>query len=122
MANGSTHKLIAASVIGTGLTLLDIHRGQLTLKPVFGAALATLTANLPDLLEPPTSSHHRQFYHSIAFASAITLAIERLHDWQPITEYEKAWRLALLVICNTYLIHLGLDFVTPRSLPLVGKL
>lgn len=45
-----------------------------------------------------------------------------LNTCQAQTDFEKALKFALLVALNAYLVHLALDFVTPKSLPLIGRL
>lgn len=47
-----------------------------------------------------------------------TLLVE-LNAWQAETDFEKALKFALLVIVNAYPVHLALDFITPKSLPII---
>ena len=54
--------------------------------PGFAALVAALASGLPDVLEPATSPHHRQFCHSAAFAALITAGMKKLYDWVPLKE------------------------------------
>jgi len=85
---------------------------------VFGL-LAVLTGSvLPDLLERPKSSRHREFFHSkrvlkgtsMLFLSTAVLWL--LPDIPPKTVFFGLSALAL-----GYLLHLAADSVTPRGLP-----
>jgi membrane-bound metal-dependent hydrolase YbcI (DUF457 family) len=84
--------------------------------------VAALTASLPDLLEPATSPHHRQICHSIAFASALLLALREVYDWAPDTPLGEFVRDVLLSVGLSYLAHLGADATTTRSLPWLGEI
>ena len=76
---------------------------------------------MPDILEPAVHPHHRQFFHSIAFAALIGSGMYKLYQWETETEMEKILKLCLLVAGGAYLIHLAMDACTKRSLPLLGK-
>lgn len=89
--------------------------------PLVAGSLATIFTNLPDLIEPATSSDHRQFFHSIVFARGIIYGLKRTYDWKPMTICNRALRHILLIAGGAYLIHLALDASTSRSLPLIGK-
>ncbi len=121
MANGPTHQLVAALTIGGVLVHNENQYGEKTLKPLAGAAVAAVVTNLPDILEPALHPHHRQFFHSIAFASVLGRGIYELHQWKPDEDWEKAVRFLALVSGYAYLVHLAIDAFSARSLPLIGK-
>jgi membrane-bound metal-dependent hydrolase YbcI (DUF457 family) len=81
-----------------------------------------LAASLPDLLEPATSPHHRQFFHSVAFATILATGMKKLYHWQPQTPGDVHMRKILFSVGFGYLAHLGADATTTMSIPLVGKL
>jgi len=123
MANASAHRIGAALGVGGISLAYELQRGeQANLgHPLAATALATLTASLPDILEPATNPHHRQFFHSVAIAAALGYGIYRLYNWQPQEDWKKVAKFSALAIGGAYLIHLAMDASTPRSLPLVGK-
>ena len=121
MANGPTHQLVAALTIGGVLAYDEGQRGEMTVKPLAGAAVAAVVTNLPDILEPALHPHHRQFFHSILFAGGLGKMIYELHRWKPDEEWKRAARFLGLVAGYAYLVHLAMDACTARSLPLIGK-
>ena len=90
--------------------------------PALAAVMAALASGLPDLLEPANSPHHRQFYHSVAFASVMTSGMKRLYDSMPTTPGEVLVRDVLLCVGFGYMAHLCADATTAMGLPLVGKI
>lgn len=121
MANGNSHRIVSALTIGGALMYQETLDNKKSCTPFFGAALGSLSATLPDLLEPATNPRHRQFFHSVAFAAIVGGLAWRIKEWQPEDAVEDALRGLLLVGCSAYLIHLGMDALTKRSLPLLGK-
>jgi inner membrane protein len=79
-------------------------------------------ATLPDLLEPATNPHHRQFFHGVLFAVGLGYGLYKLYEFKPQSALGERLRLAGLIAGGAYLIHLALDATTRRSLPLVGRL
>lgn len=122
MSSGPVHRAVAAVVVGLAATKHDTDRGEKTLKPVAGSLLATMATCLPDILEPATNPSHRQFFHSVAFACAIGYGLKKVHEWEPENEWEDLLRFGVLVVGYSYLIHLALDSLTAKSLPLLGRL
>ncbi len=120
MANGNTHSLVAALTVGA-LDYMDAQNKGDSARPLIGAGLAAVLTNLPDLLEPAIHPHHRQFCHSIAFGGMVTLAAYELYRWKPETDGHKFLRYLFGVACGAYLIHLAVDALSSRSLPMVGK-
>lgn len=121
MANASAHRIGAALGVG-GISLVnELQQGEQANfgRPLVATALATLAASLPDILEPATNPHHRQFFHSVVFAAALGYGMYRLYHWQPQEKWEQVAKFGLLAIGGAYLIHLAMDASTPRSLPLV---
>ena len=121
MPNGNTHRLIAALAIGGVSLVKESHEGDVTEKSLVNAAIAALSTNLPDMIEPAKNPHHRQFFHSIAFGSLVAVAGVKLYHWKPEEDWEKVLRGILLVSCGGYLVHLIADSLTPRGLPLLGR-
>jgi membrane-bound metal-dependent hydrolase YbcI (DUF457 family) len=119
MSNRTTHQLVAAASIGVILGQLEETNKE---PPLIGAGLAALVTNLPDLLEPALHPHHRQFFHSVVFVGLIGLAGYKLYTWEPNDDWERVLRFLLLVGCGAVLVHLAMDALTKRSLPLVGKI
>jgi membrane-bound metal-dependent hydrolase YbcI (DUF457 family) len=122
MSKGTTHQLVAAAGIGVILGHLEETTREPSPKPLIGAGLAALLTNLPDLLEPALHPQHRQFFHSVAFVGLIGLAGYKLYTWEPGDDWEKVLRFLLLVGCGAVLVHLAMDALTKRSLPLVGTI
>lgn len=120
--NAKTHQIVASLAIGVYLAYKEYQAGEQSLKPFAGAALAAWATKLPDILEPPDHPNHRQFCHSLTFATMLGCTLIELNAWQAQTDFEKALKFSLLVIVNAYLVHLALDFTTTKSLPLIGKL
>ncbi len=121
MANGPTHQVIAALVVGGVLVYDESKKGEQTAKPLAGAAVAAVTTKLPDILEPAIHPHHRQFFHSVAWAVALGKGIYELHQWRPEEDWKKVVRFLGLVTGYAYPIHLGIDACSKRSLPIFGK-
>jgi len=122
MANGATHRIVAAVAVGGIVAHHEKRSGAVTCKPIISASLASLLTNLPDVIEPSLHPHHRQFFHSIAFAAALIFAGKQIYEWSPNEDWQKMLRYVLLIGGGAYLTHLVLDATTPRSIPLIGKL
>ena len=121
MPNALTHRFVAALTVGCCVAQWEATEGKKTVAPLGGAALAAICTNLPDKLEPAIHPHHRQFFHSLAFAGLMGLGLCKLYEWETETDQEKLLRFCLLVAGGSYLIHLAMDACTRRSLPLLGK-
>lgn len=119
--NAAAHQWTAALTAGLVLHADERTRRQVTAWPIAGAGLAAVATNLPDILEPAVNPHHRQFFHSLAFAGLLIVSGIALYDWQPETDEGRFWRKAGLIGLGAYLCHLALDATTPRSLPLLGR-
>ena len=57
----------------------------------------------------------------MVFAGMVGYGVYKAYHWQPETPEQKWLRIAALVCGSAYLLHLAADFMTARSLPLVGK-
>lgn len=121
MPNALTHQFVAALTVGAWVAQSEATERKKTMAPLGGAALAAISTNLPDKLEPAINPHHRQFFHSLAFAGLLGLCIYRLYEWETKTTQEELIKFCLLVVGGSYLIHLAMDACTSRSLPLLGK-
>ncbi|MDO9180659.1 MAG: metal-dependent hydrolase [Agitococcus sp.] len=124
MSNGRDHALGASLGIGLAIAFDEQRRGVSTPAPLVGGVIASLLGSLPDLIEPATSPHHRQFFHSITFAGMLVAALKQVHSWQPHSEDAVGQILRPLVMIGggSYLIHLLMDSTTPKSIPLLGKI
>ena len=89
---------------------------------LIAGGLGALCGSLPDLIEPATNPHHRQFFHSVAFAALAVEGLRRIYQWQPKDDLDRTIRGLTLIAGGAYLIHLAMDSTTPMSLPLVGRL
>lgn len=122
MANGSTHQLTAAIAVGCAYLCVEANQQKKSAKPMLGAALAAALTNFPDILEPASHPHHRQFFHSLAFAGLLGVAGYKVYKWETDNPFDEAMRFVLLVGVGAYLVHLLLDAGTPKSLPIIGML
>jgi membrane-bound metal-dependent hydrolase YbcI (DUF457 family) len=120
--NAAAHQWTAGLAVGLHLADREQKAGKATLEPLAGGFGAYLLTKLPDLLEPATTPNHRQFFHSLAFASLLGIGLNKLHKWQPEEAADKFWKALGMVAISSYLIHLALDATTAKSLPLFGKL
>jgi membrane-bound metal-dependent hydrolase YbcI (DUF457 family) len=71
--NGPTHRLVAGAAAAVYLSHQEQKRGVATGAPIAGGLLCSILTALPDIIEPATSPHHRQFFHGIAFAALLVL-------------------------------------------------
>lgn len=120
--NAAAHQWTAGLAVGLHLADREQKAGKATLQPLAGGVLASLLTKLPDLLEPATTPNHRQFFHSVAFATLLGVGLYKLHQWEPQGTADKFWKGLGMLAISSYLIHLALDATTRKSLPLLGKL
>lgn len=120
MSNGPTHQLTAAALVGAVCIHAERDKQNMSARPIVGAVLAAKFTKLPDVLEPAIHPNHRQFFHSVAFASLLGMAGYKIYKWNPDNLFDEAIRFALMVAIGAYGIHLLLDASTPKSLPLIG--
>ena len=119
--NGPAHQVVAGFATGVFLAERERQVGIQTAKPLLGGAAAAFLTKLPDILEPATSPNHRQFFHSVAFAGLLCVAFHELGKWQPESAGGEFLKTLGQVAIPAYLIHLLLDSLTAKSLPLVGR-
>lgn len=118
----AAHAAVAgASAFGMVTLIKHRHPDARLPDPIFAGVVAVFATALPDYLEPATNPHHRQFFHSAAFATALVALMKKLYDWVPATSGHALVRDILLSIGIGYLAHLGADATTAMGLPLVGK-
>lgn len=122
MANSAAHRTVAALGVCAALAHGEKQRGESTAKPLFGAGIAALCGTLPDLLEPALHPNHRQFFHSLVVLGGVGYLLDVLRKWQPKDDFEEITKLALIAAAGAYGIHLIMDGLTPKGLPLVGQL
>jgi len=121
MASGKTHLAVGAAV-GLTVALADQEKHEVSHHPGTGLALGAMFGKLPDILEPSIGNpHHRQFCHSILVLEALGAGLKRMYDWQPENKAQHCLRGVGLIAGCAYVSHLLCDAVTPRSLPLLGK-
>lgn len=121
MPNAIAHRVGAALLTGGCLWAQESQEGGITHKPFSGALLAAVCTNIPDMLEPAIHPHHRQFFHSLVFAGLVASGMYEAYNWSPETDFDKFVRFCLLGAGAGILVHLAMDFATPRSLPVFGK-
>jgi membrane-bound metal-dependent hydrolase YbcI (DUF457 family) len=114
--------VIGGSVAFCVLSFTERDRPEKTLVPLIGGAGVAALSKMPDFIEPAFNHHHRQFFHSLTFAGILGFSAKRLYEWQPTDPLEKLLRAGLLAAIAAYLIHLACDFMTTKSLPVLGRL
>ena len=93
-------------------------------KWVFEEALASVVLGilggmLPDILEPATHPNHRQFFHGLLLIAVVFYGREKLYQLLELTPQQRGLFDSLLA---GYSSHLYLDGLTPKGLPLGGRL
>jgi len=118
LANGYAHSF-AGTAVGLAVPLIDKDAiKETSVLLIAGSLVGNFFGKLPDIIEPAFKNpNHRQFFHT-----AVGYGLKKAYDWQPEDKFEKVIRGILLCAGAGYLSHLALDAITPRSLPLVGKL
>lgn len=120
--NGPTHRLVAGSAAALFVAHRDHVAGTPSARPILAGLATALTTCLPDILEPATSPNHRQFFHSLVWAGLVVAAVAKLREWKPTKPGEVLLKDLAMCAAAGYLIHLTLDAMTKKSLPLLGKL
>lgn len=77
-------------------------------------ALSTIGSILPDIIEPARNPNHRAFFHSVL---VLIITILLSYYLLKCVDSAKMFMVGFLVI--GYVSHLALDFMTPKSLPLI---
>lgn len=107
----------------SGLSVVLAGQGEQTpINTLMAIGTGVAFAKLPDILEPATNPHHRQFFHSFVVLAAIGFGVKKAYNWKPQDRSGEFWRALALCAGIGYLSHLLLDGFTPRSLPLIGKI
>jgi membrane-bound metal-dependent hydrolase YbcI (DUF457 family) len=122
MPSALVHGLVAGGAGFAFASHEETKLGQRTLMPMAAGGATVLLTRLPDRLEPAIHPDHRQFFHSLAFAAMVGYATQRAYRWQPTEDWQKLLKWLAVLAGVGYLTHLVCDAVTPRSLPLVGRL
>tara|TARA_R110002072_G_scaffold5527_1_gene35278 strand:+ start:2677 stop:3048 length:372 start_codon:yes stop_codon:yes gene_type:complete len=123
VSNANVH-IAAGAIAGIGSYILgeaesDQHSsGEMISAGVIGA----LFGEVPDLIEPATNPHHRQFFHSAFVFGGLLYGAKSLYEWKPSNESQRILRALGLAALAGYASHLLLDSRTPMSLPILGKL
>ena len=119
MANGSTHRTVG-TVTGLAMAIQAKMQDE-PINPLLAIGASTAFCQLPDLLEPATNPHHRQFFHSVSFLVMLGYGLKKAYDWKPEDNGGQLLRFLILCAGAGYISHLVLDGLTPKSLPLLGK-
>jgi len=121
MANNLTHTFVGG-FSGLGLAFMEHNKGS-PINPLLAICTSAIFAKLPDILEPSLNNpHHRQLFHSVMVLVGIGYGLKKTYDYVPKNNMGKLMRALALSAGVGYVSHLLLDGVTPRSLPLVGKI
>lgn len=119
MASGADH--IAAGAI-TGVAMTGFDPSQLVdINPLFAIGTCTVFSKIQDWVAPAINPHHRQFFHSIGFLVMLGFGLKKTYNWKPEDKCSQIFRFLTLCAGGGYISHLVLDGLTPRSLPLLGK-
>lgn len=121
MASGKVHTQVGAA-IGAAFSLADKSKISVINNPVVFGAVGAVAGKLPDLFEPATNPHHRQFFHSYTTMGLVGLGLFKTFEWEPEDNFEHFARKLILIAGAAYLSHLFLDMTTPRGLRMLGKL
>lgn len=116
------HRAVAGVGIGIAMAHQENKAGTSTPWPVIGGGLGALLGTLPDIIEPALHPNHRQVFHSVACYAGLAYLARRLYVWEPTNERQQVMRKMALIAISAYLIHLSMDALTSKSLPLVGKI
>ena len=119
MANGAEHTAVGA-LAGVAMACYGMQKNE-EINPLLAIGTSTVFSKLPDWIEPATNPHHRQFFHSISLLAALGYGLKKTYDWEPEDQVGRALRFLTLCAGAGYISHLVLDGLTPRSLPLLGK-
>lgn len=119
MANGADH-IAAGALTGVAMACYGQRQGE-PVNPMLAIGASTIFARLPDWIEPATNPHHRQLFHSISFLAMLGYGMKKTYDWKPEDKGGQILRFFALCAGAGYISHLMLDGITPRSLPLLGK-
>lgn len=119
--NGPAHQIAAGFATGVFLAERERQGGIQTAQPLLAGTAAAFLTKLPDILEPATSPNHRQFFHSVAFAGLIGFAFHKLGKWRSESAGGEFLKSLGQIAIPAHLIHLLLDSLTAKSLPLVGR-
>lgn len=121
MPCGTTHSLINFAATASYLASRPEDQQKGIANPLVGGTASALLASLPDAIEPAIHPHHRQFFHSVAFAGLVGYGLHRAYHWKPDTNGQELLRIAALFVGSAYLLHLAADLFTARSLPVLGR-
>lgn len=138
MPRRDAHDLLGV-LAGVGVTYASARlngRDPSPFELMGGGLSGALGARLPDTFEPAIHPHHRQFAHSVTFASATGATVGRagLRIQEKLAQAaqvaDEPWKGALLSFLAGlsagatpgYISHLVADATTPKGIPLLGKL
>lgn len=119
MSSGKQH-LVKGALVGAALDVIK-QLWQMNADPTrqfnwleLGAFVSAgaAVAVLPDIIEPATSPHHRQFFHSVTWGSAVWFAAHGPHT----EKWTGDERSGASILCYCYLSHLVDDAKTPMGI------
>lgn len=121
MPCGTTHRFINFIATASYLASRPEDQQKGLAHPLVGGTVSALLASLPDVIEPAIHPHHRQFFHSVAFAGLVGYGLHRAYHSKPDTDGQELLRIAALFVGSAYLLHLAADLFTARSIPILGR-
>src|SRR5438128_3681878 len=107
--NAAEHRLSSAVVMGSIAASMTKNPEDTVGNTVTACAGGYCFATLPDLVEPATNPHHRQFFHSVLFAAALGYGMYKVYCWETQSPLEEFVRKLALVAGGAYLVHLAVD-------------
>lgn len=118
MPSKTVHIAIGALAgVGTYYLICKTRNQPIELKWLIGSAtLGAVVGMLPDVIERPLNPHHRQLFHSIGFALAITLSGKKIQE----SEIDSGIKNVTSILIGSYVSHIAIDAFTPMSIPLLG--
>lgn len=121
MSNRISHGI--AGTLGGGIISLisniegnSDHRlniQKVVTNTAIGGLVGLLGGVLPDILEAPTNSFHRKFFHSKVIGILILMGI----SYSVTSQNKNIFNSLIDSLGSGYLTHLMLDSTTPRGLP-----
>lgn len=118
MADLKTHA-VAGAVVGVGAYLIGswFLQREISFSGTLLAGLGGIAAGcVPDLIEPALHPNHRGTFHSLTAGSLFALSgYEAFENGN----LDGDARITALVLVSSYVSHLILDAVTPKSIPFI---
>ena len=88
--NAAQHRIASAVTIAAAAASIAREPKDRLPNAAAGCIGGYCFATLPDVVEPATSPHHRQFFHSLLFAGILGYGLYKLYGWDPETPEAEA--------------------------------